>query len=194
MNYGEIKAAVNLYSHRTDLDVIYPTISLLATSRLSIDTSMPEQQLNISFDTTINPFDVPVGFIKPMLLTVNGRPQIYISEKQLQAFSNNAREGVSSYYTIKGRKIELVRYSDGMAVSLDYINSLAPLLSDTDRNPVSDLFPQAYIYAFLIEVFAYAQDPEALLKAEQVYGQEVDRIQKYTNSASYGDDLAVRSI
>jgi len=167
------------YAHRRDLVDRCKTLFIpLANVRLGRDLESAANEALVSFDTSATPapFDLPADFGKIRSIVYGSKHALVARDEQ--TFYTLPQQGSNPLiYNIQDGKLR-VRPTVAGTYNLDYFQ--VPTLDEA--NPVNDVLlrhPQLYLYAVLIELNVWVQDPEQRANALEFYNSEV----KITNRA-----------
>lgn len=165
--YAELQSSVASWLNRTDLTAQIPDFIALAESRLNrkLKLRMTETEASLSVASAAQSVALPAGFVAPMGLWVvesgTRRELRYLDPTQMHT---NGSAGTIQYWTITGANIVFERpASDALSLILRYTASLA--LSDaSDTNWLLTNYPDAYLFAALVEASDFVRDTEGLAK------------------------------
>lgn len=191
MNYGELKALIITYAHRTDLSVnnLIDTLVENAATRIGRDCRMQEMERVATL--TVDGFaGLPDGFMGLRSITkpkANGLINlIQTTSMQFEQLS----EG-DDFYCIKNGQIHINGQAD---ITINYMKRPSELTVDAGINFVLLSAPNLYLYGSLMEVFIYAQDTDAFTQYEGLYNQEVERVNTAADKQKYSGALQLRRV
>jgi len=191
-SYAQLVASVSTWAHRTDLEAIYPNFVALAEARISRDMRLRKQIVTTTLSalTGVQSVSLPSDWLELENVSVNTVPVnnlIYVTVEQLgNRFPVGGVNGVPVNYTIEGDNLLLgPAPSSNMTISLIYYAKF-PSLLDSGSNWLMTTHPSIYLFAVLMEVMQYTQNPEQLAIYMQRYEKESLQLQNQ-------DDRAVRS-
>ena len=195
MNYGELKAQVRSYMHRTDLDAEIPGFIELARQRINRDLRAREMILQVVVTPTVNPFALQSDFLEMRdIYHSTGTRRItlaLVGRKQLNDQRGNALSQPSpQFYSIDGLQIETSPDGIGVDFTQLYYARQAELVDDLDTNPTLDAYPTIWLYGALIEAHSFVQDVDLQDKATGIYTAEVE--QANTRSAESESGAALQ--
>ncbi len=158
MNYGQIKAAVAAYMHRTDLDALFPTFLELAEARIyfgEYTAQAPAVRVAAmrSFKTLVNGTR-PTDFIEAIKVARSGMPEWTLDYAPLDQMPRQRHK-----YTWDGETLVLSQY-EAFPVDLTYYRRLTTPVGDADANWLTTNEPRIYITSMLIEAAKWARDDE----------------------------------
>lgn len=180
--YTELKTAIKNWLHRSDLDAKIPDFIALAESMLNRKLKLYSAEKEFVTQTTIGSewVDLPTDFGNPIALY----QEKYIPRQKLfykipQELEYLQIQSIPTQWSINNNKIQLDRYADQVyPLRLRYRSKLA--LSDS--NPTNDLltnYPDAYLYASLIQSAPYLRDDQRMMLWEQKTAQIISEINEY---------------
>ena len=186
MNYGEMKALVAFYLHRTDLDEYMPQFFELARERISKDARLIAMETTVHYDLIQPAQTLPADYaeMQSVISNQNGRraPLRYYTKQALDALTSN-NGGTPIGYTIIGGEIEIRPQSGTLSIDLNYFARPETLTNDADINTVLTNWPSLYLYSVLMYAANSIQDTETELVSKNNYLEEL-------NSANDSDELA----
>ncbi len=159
-NYGELKAIVKKYTHRTDLDDDIPGFVSLAISKLNRDCKSIYMEKNLTEDITYTvPIDLPTDYREIRRIMVAGIPLMQWSPRQRALASKNWTEsGITDRYAIVNRKIELQPApQEEVEISIDYLGRIEEFVEDSDTHLLLTYNPNIFIYAAMREAMPFLE-------------------------------------
>ena len=193
MNFGELKADVRSYLHRTDLDADIPGFIELARTRINRDMRVREQLVEKDVTPTTMPFPTESDFLE-MRDIYHHRNGFRItltltSRRQLNDYRNtNILQSNPAFYSIDGLQLETAPGGTGVEFTELYYASVAELVNDADTNLLLDVYPSVWLYASLFEGHIFAQDMDLASAALDTYNSEIkianDRAKQSESGAS----------
>ena len=189
MNFGEIKALVSFYIHRTDLDPLYPQFFEQVRERISKDARLivMETAETITLDGD-NKWPLDVDWIE--FRSVNGsvsggkRPLQLLSSGDFERY---ARANFSNQhcYRIEGGTLEASKAGD---LDLVYYKRPALLVNDQETNPVLTRYPNLYLFCALMYANNSIQDTETEQLATAHYQHELELANDADETARFSGD------
>lgn len=181
MNWGEIKAAVKAYTHRTDLDGLFPFFLAAAEQRIYYgEASAPALRLQAMLcSKTVMPPNRPADFLSATLVHEAGEPGRvldYIAPASLES-SRNA-------YSWNGSSLALSPHLD-CAVTLHYYAKFPTPQADTDTNWLMQNAPTVYLSALLVEVARWSRDEAMGAREAANYASAVASLQSADKASRY---------
>jgi hypothetical protein len=189
-NYGELKAAIASFAHRTDLANAMDLIVGLATSRIAKDLRSMAMEYR-SRDTITSAFHpTPNDYIelRNLHIEANGnRYRLnYLPPEQIDYEYGGAASGMPKAFTIFDSQIEFRPAPDtSYDVEIYYFAKPNDLEIDTDTNVALTNHPEVYLYACLMEVAIYLEDDNLLQKWGILYDREIAKVNSAANRAHY---------
>ena len=188
MNFGELKALVSFYIHRTDLEAVYPQIFEQVRERIGKDARLMVMEVNETLALTDNRLTLDVDFLdlRAVIGTVAGgkRPLKYLTRGD---FENYERANFNNQYgyTIEGRDLIV---SGGDSVEITWFKRPSLLVLDGDTNDVLTNFPNLYLYCALMYANNAIQDTETEQVVTGHYVDELGRANESDDNARYSGD------
>ena len=187
MNWRQIKDAVALYAHRSDLEALMPMFKDLAEQRIytgAAEGDVPSLRLS-NMLTTLNPASttLPVDFLemKRVSAVISSSYKKPLDFKPLEKMGEQeGMAGMPAYFSLRGSTLV---YSPTFPndVEIVYYASFPSLSEDTDTNWLSTNASAVYISALLVEVAYYMRDDELAQR-------ELARFASVMNSLQSQDD------
>jgi hypothetical protein len=187
MTWRQIKDAVAMYSHRTDLEGLMPTFRELAEQRIytgAAEGSVPPLRLSTML-TVLNPAPttLPTEFLEMKRVSAIISPT-YKKPLDFKPLENTGVQenmsGSPTFFSMRGNSL-VYSPSFSQDVEIIYYASFPSLVNDNDTNWLSINAPTTYIAAILIEVGYYTRD-DLLTQREQA------RFASVMNSLQAQDD------
>lgn len=190
MNWGQIKAAVAAYTHRTDLDAMMPTFLALAEQRIYYgEANSPKVRCAaMRQSATLANGARPVGFLEAIKVAEAGSPEKFMEYRPLERMPQDVRA-----YTWDGDTLVL---SDDQAfpVDLTYYAKLATPTLDADENWLMANAPSIYLASMLVEVHRWAADDASAAREASNYASAVGALVSQDKSAAIsGSALRIRA-
>jgi len=190
MNWGQIKAAVAAYTHRTDLDAMMPTFLALAEQRIyygesnspKVRCAAMRQSASMANGTR------PAGFLEAVKIAESGSPDRPLEYRPLDKMPHERRA-----FSWDGATLVL---SDDQAfpVDLTYYVRLATPTLDADENWLMANAPSIYLASMLVEVHRWAADDASAAREASNYASAVGALVSQEQSAAIsGSALRIRA-
>lgn len=190
MNWGQIKAAVAAYTHRTDLDALMPTFLALAEQRIyygEMNTPKVRCAAMRQFATLANGTR-PAGFLEAIKVAESGSPDKPLEYRPIERMPQECRA-----YTWDGSTLVLSQ-DKGFPVDLTYYTKLATPISDGDSNWIMDNAPAIYIAAILVEAHRWAADDASAAREASNYASSVNSLASHEKAAAIsGSSLRMKA-
>jgi len=197
MNYGELKTLLTGYLHRSDLTSMISTFVILAQARLNHDVKhiMLDTTANIAAVTTSSDITLPTGFLHFSRLRVpyasgyRSLTQQTLEQNAAVIESRNGAVGVPKYYAIINMTTAELAPTPQEDVTLvcTYRKKLAAFAVDGDTDVVLTAFPNAYIYACMLEATPYINSDKRVGLWKTLYDEEIMRIEDANFEAQWSD-------
>lgn len=189
--YSDLKSSVANYLGRTDLTSQIPDFITLAELRLSRDIRTRKMLKTATATMTIADATVglPSDFLAIRDVYVQGTPRTTVSYLSPSAFSANSRadeSGLPVYYTLRSNEFEFAPKPDS-AYTVQMLYYFKPTaLSDTNTsNEFMANYPDALLYASLLEAEPYLMNDARLATWANLYNQAIERIGTSDEQAEY---------
>lgn len=189
MNYGELKTAVALYAHRSDLASKFPTFLALAEERIYTGEANAPKVRVAAMEQYAQMADGvrPAGFLEAIRITEADSPDKHLDYCPMASLGN-ARRAFSWDGTT------LVLSSDqGFPVDMTYYAKLSTPVIDTDTNWLLENHSRVYLSAVLVEVGMYTQNDALAAREAGNYASAVNALNSKERAAQLsGSPLKVR--
>ena len=197
MTYGELKTLLAGYLHRKDLTAMIPNFVTLAQARLNHDIRhiMMNGASSIQAIAGTANITLPSDFLHFVRLQVPNAGG-YRSLRQ-QTLEQNATfnesygggTGVPRYYAIVNMRLAELAPTPEESVTLTcvYRRRLAAFSGDTATDDILTAFPNAYVYAAMVEATPYIQSDTRLGLWKALYDEEMMRIDDVNLEAQWSD-------
>lgn len=194
--YTELQAAIALFSHRGNLTAQIPTFIQLAEARLNAILKARAQSAATTIATVAGvktaPLPSSLTGIKSLSIADVAPSIDYLTPEQFAEKYSTAWSGAPRHYTVLADLIYFGPTPDA-AYSVDCVMNadLPPLTDATPTNAVLTRWPNAYLFASLVELSDYTKDQAANLKWEGRLQEAIAGINQLDWHA--GGPLRVRS-
>lgn len=174
MNYGQIKALVEFYSHRPDLAEYMDSFFELARERISKDARLIAMEKIVTLEITAPPtVALPADYLEAISVSTpatGGNARLpYYTRKGLDIQQRRSTGAIG--YTIEGGLFDAPGAS---SLIVNYFARPAVLVELDDTNQVLTDWPSLYLQAALLYVSDAVQDTETEMVAQQNYQRELD--------------------
>ena len=181
-NYSDLQTSVANYLGRSDLTSQIPDFITLAELRLSRDIRTRRMLKTSTATMTVGDPTVglPSDFLAIRDVYIQGLPRTVVSYLSPSAFSSNARAdqaGLPVFYTLRANELEFAPYpdSDYIVQMLYYFKPDALSVSNTSNEFMAN-YPDALLYASLLEAEPYLMNDARATTWSSLYNQAVARI------------------
>lgn len=200
-NYTDLQASVANWSHRNDLTALIPDFVTMAESRISRDLRLRKQITSTTLTTTAgaSALAIPADWLEFENLSLNAggisRQMVYVPIEHMEAKYDNSFIGMPAVYTIEGDNVLFAPTPDS-AYSVDVVYyARFPSLITAGVNWLMTNHPNIYLFAVLIEVFFYTQNPEQIQMFTARYNEGLKQLQDQDDRATHsGSALRVKVI
>ena len=199
--YAQLQASVANWAHRSDLDALIPDFVTLAESRISRDLRLRKQITSTTLTTTAGApgLAMPVDWLEFKTLSIGSdgiqRQLAYAPIRHMDAKYNNTPHGVPEVYTIEGDNV-LFAPTPGSAYEVDVVYyARFPSLITAGTNWLMTNHPNIYLFAVLVELYHYTQNPEQIQAYTARYFAELKQLQDQDVRATHsGSALRIKAI
>ena len=185
MNWGELKAAVAAYTHRTDLDALFPTFLALAEQRIyNGEQNMPKLRADaMRQSVTLANGDRPAGFLEAIKVAQAGSPDKPLEYRPMEHMPQAHRA-----YSWDGATLVLSQ-DQAFPVDLTYYARLATPSSDADANWLTENAPGVYLSSLLVEAYRWAMDDAAAAREAANCSSAVQALVSQDKAASHSGSV-----
>lgn len=162
MNYGELKTLLTGYLHRSDLETLIPNFIVLAQARLKIDLKhiTMNDTATISVTAGSSSITLPTGFLNfSRIRATYGGSTYSLDQQTLEQNANilQGSSGVPKFYAIINMTQGEVAPAPAADTTLSciYRKGVATFTADSDTDAILTDYPNAYVYAAMIEATPY---------------------------------------
>lgn len=185
MNWGQLKAAIAGYLHRTDAEPLLPTWLALAEQRIYFgEQNTPALRLAAMLKhTTLTAPARPADFLAAKKVYVTGPREIALEYRPLEHLPHDVYA-----FSWDGQNMVLGRLV-GWPVELLYYARLTTPVADADTNWLLQNAPGVYLSAMLIEAAKWSRDDGLLVREVANYTSaatallSADRVAQHSGSA-----------
>lgn len=163
--YSDLVASVTNWLHRTDLAPQVPDFIRLAESRLNRRLTLRDDEIEVPLTATVGSsyVDLPANYAAPVALWLEAwvprRTVVFVPPAELPYMPIAT---YPTYWTVKARCIEFDRLAESnYPLRLRYVAKFE-LSEDNPTNYLLRNYPDAYLYAALLEAAPYIVDDERL--------------------------------
>ena len=181
-NFSDLQTSVANYLGRSDLTSQIPDFISLAELRLSRDIRTRRMLKTSTATMTVGDPTVglPSDFLAIRDVFIQGLPRTVVSYLSPSAFSSNSRadqSGLPVFYTLRANELEFAPYPDSAYVvqMLYYFKPTALSVSNTSNEFMAN-YPDALLYASLLEAEPYLMNDQRAITWANLYNQAIDRI------------------
>lgn len=189
MNYGELKAAVTAYTHRADLDPLFPIFLDLAEQRIYYGESNSPRIRCAAMrqTTTLADGTRPAGFLEAIKVTQGGSQEKTLAYRPIDQMPRECRA-----YTWDGETLVLSQH-EAFPVSLTYYARLATPVEDSDENWLMANAPGLYLASLLVEAYRWAVDDVSAAREAGNYSSAANSLNSHEEAAKIsGSPLAIQ--
>lgn len=189
MNWGELKAAVAAYTHRSDITALMPMFLELAEQRIYYgEANSPKVRCAaMRQSTTLANGTRPAGFLEAIKVAESGSPEKFLEYRPLERMPQDVRA-----YTWDGDTLVLSQ-DQGFPVDLTYYAKLTTPVADGDSNWLLDSTPAIYLASMLVEVHRWAKDDATAAREAATYSSAVNALTSQEKAAAMsGSSLRIK--
>lgn len=200
-SYDDLKSTVASYLARTDLTAMIPTFIDFAEARLSRELRTRQMLKNVTSPMVAGEAKVslPNDFLMIRDIFVQGNPRTGVEYCSPSSFSRETRADQSGKpvdYTIYGTDFVFSPIPDG-AYTLELLYYARPsrLDEDTSSNVFLANFPDALLYASLLEAEPYLMNDARVTTWGTMYDRAINAINRADDEGEYsGVPLAIKNV
>jgi hypothetical protein len=180
--YSDLQTSVANYLGRSDLTSQIPDFISLAELRLSRDVRTRRMLKTVTTTMVVNDATVglPTDFLSIRDVFIQGLPRTVVSYLSPSAFSSNSRadqQGLPVFYTMRGNELEFAPKPDSAyTLQMLYYSKPTELSSTTTTNEFLANYPDALLYASLLEAEPYLMNDPRTQTWSSLYNQAITRI------------------
>lgn len=187
MNYTELISRLELYSKRSDVASIAPTVIEMAESR--INRSLRVRAMESSLSGTIdgdNLIALPADFLAVKHIWPVGLPQASLFAQTLERIiQQNRTSGTPTGFAVTGEGLKFDGSGDVAGVYFQKV----PALATSTTNWLSEVYPEAYLYTSLSELGSYLLDDQMTVVYESKAREALQAIQNADMRDRYAGPL-----
>lgn len=185
--FSELKDAIKSWSKRTDLDSTIPDFIKLAETRINRNIRVRSMETRVTASTVSGQkyYGLPTNFVQMRHFKLNTSPVTdleYLTPERLDTLWAGSQTGKPLVYTLVGDEVR-VAPTPGSVYTMEmlYYQKFAAL---SDTNPTTELLtssPDIYLYGALIELSAFTEHNEGILKWTQLFNETITAMQNEDN-------------
>lgn len=187
MKYGQLKAAMTAYTHRSDAAAMADVFLPIAEQRIYFgENNSPAVRLSSMLSTvTLADGTRPVGFIEAKKVFELNRPECPLEFRPMEFMNRECRA-----FSWDGETMILSR-DMAFPMQLTYYGQFATPALDSDTNPILAKFPNVYLTSMLVEFARWARDDEMLVREAGNYASAVSSAQSADQRAQHSGSMLV---
>lgn len=198
-NYAELQAAIKSWSKRNDLDSVIPDFITLAETRINRNIRIRKMETRVTTSTVSTQlyYGLPTGFVQMRHFKLNTSPVTdlnYLTPERLDNLWAGSTTGKPRVYTLLGDEIRLGPTPDAVyTMEMLYYKKFTAL---SDSNTTTELLtdcPDIYLYAALLELSAYTEHNEGVMKWTQLFNETISAIEMEDSKDRYSGS-ALRTV
>lgn len=191
IDFGTLKTGVVNYSHRSDLDSIFPLLIRATESRINRllrHNKMLKRSVKTISDSYVS---LPSDFISIDSIHLGDRVPVLLKTGNQQSIDRNSQE-IS--YSIENNTIEIrPNVVDDIDLEIVYMAKVDKLTADADTNDILLALPMIYLYGMMIDVALFSQDDNRVAMWETAFTKEVDLANENSVYSRYsGSPLTIK--
>lgn len=181
-DYASLQTAVANWLHRTDLTALIPDFISLAEGRMSADLNARPMEARTTLSVTSGNAYVtlPSDMLEMSRLIVQTDPVYtlqYRSADQISTEYPTSQVGTPKVFAVIGSQIQLAPIPDAAyTLEITYQQRIPALSGTNTTNWLVTAFPNAYLYAALLEAQPYIMNDERLPLFEKKYRDSINAI------------------
>lgn len=187
MNYGQLKAAMTAYTHRSDAAAMADVFIPIAEQRIYFgENNSPAVRLSSMLSTvTLVSGTRPAGFIEAKKVFEIDRPECPLQFRPMEFMDHECRA-----FSWDGETMVLSR-DMAFPMQLTYYGQFSTPALDTDTNPILTKFPNVYLTSLLVEYARWVRDDEMLVREAGNYASAVSSAQSADQRAQHSGSMLV---
>mgnify|MGYP006080909057 FL=1 len=198
-NYAELQAAIKSWSKRNDLDSVIPDFITLAETRINRNIRIRKMETRVTTSTVSTQlyYGLPTGFVQMRHFKLNTSPVTdlnYLTPERLDNLWAGSTTGKPRVYTLLGDEVRLGPTPDAVyTMEMLYYKKFTAL---SDSNTTTELLtdcPDIYLYAALLELSAYTEHNEGVMKWTQLFNETISAIEMEDSKDRYSGS-ALRTV
>jgi hypothetical protein len=198
-NYVELQAAIKSWSKRNDLDSVIPDFITLAETRINRNIRIRKMETRVTTSTVSTQlyYGLPTGFVQMRHFKLNTSPVTdlnYLTPERLDNLWAGSTTGKPRVYTLLGDEVRLGPTPDAVyTMEMLYYKKFTAL---SDSNTTTELLtdcPDIYLYAALLELSAYTEHNEGVMKWTQLFNETISAIEMEDSKDRYSGS-ALRTV
>lgn len=191
--YGELKAEIAKYMHRTDLTDQMPIFVHSAISKINRKCRATEMEKRATITVTSQPLALPTDFLELRLLYKDdNEPMTFLTVDQMRFDDELSKENA---YTIYGNQLEVSPdIEDSTQLEAIYYASIPFFTNDTETHDLLVINPMLFLYGAVFDASLYVHDDERIGFFESKFNNEVVMINNQAEMARHsGTPLQIRA-
>ena len=198
-NYAELQAAIKSWSKRNDLDSVIPDFITLAETRINRNIRIRKMETRVTTSTVSTQlyYGLPTGFVQMRHFKLNTSPVTdlnYLTPERLDNLWAGSTTGKPRVYTLLGDEVRLGPTPDAVyTMEMLYYKKFTAL---SDSNTTTELLtdcPDIYLYAASLELSAYTEHNEGVMKWTQLFNETISAIEMEDSKDRYSGS-ALRTV
>jgi len=190
--YTSLKAAIERWTHRSDLDSYIDDFIDITESRLNRELQVSQQETRVTLSASSEYISFPTDSISIRAIQLNSSPVRelqYITPIEMDRLADNSTD--LNYYTIEGNQIRLQSVSSD-SIEVIYYTKISALSDANTSNWLLETHPEAYLYGAVSEAFKYSQDDEQASKYVAMFNEVISRIKVLDADRKFTQSMWVR--
>ena len=180
--YAELQTAIKSWSKRTDLDATIPDFIKLAETRINRNIRIRIMETRVTTSTVGSQgyYGLPDNFVQMRHFKLNTSPVTdldYLTPERLDTIWAGSTTGKPKVYTLTGDEVRVAPTPDAVyTMEMLYYKKFSAL---TDANTTTELLtacPDVYLYGALIELSAFTEHNEGVMKWTQLFNETINAI------------------
>ena len=185
--YAELQTAIKSWSKRDDLDSQIPDFIKLAETRINrnIRIRIMETRVTSSTVSAQSYYGLPDNFVQMRHFKLNTEPVTdldYLTPERIDTLWAGSKSGKPTIYTLLGDEIRLAPTPDGVyTMEMLYYKKFSALSDASTTTELLTACPDIYLYGALIELSAFTEHNEGVMKWTQLFNETINAIQNEDN-------------
>jgi len=195
-NYGTLKAAVNSYLHRDDLDDDVPVFIALGISTINREcrSRHMETTSTATVSASATSTSLPSDYKEMRSVVIDDVPLRQVTLEKLHQMVNDT-SGQPYYYAISGGDLYISPVPDeDVTLDLIYFGTVTGLTADTDTHDLLVANPNMFVYAAMTEAMPFLHSEARLPQWGQMLMMAIEAENNSSEVARWsGGNLRIES-
>lgn len=182
MNYGELRAFIADWLHRSDMDSAIGRCVAMATSHFNRVLRTPEMESRDVRPVTSEFVTVPSDFLEIISITRDdGRELRYLARPQFASYVGLGMTPEPPIFCVEDYQFRFLpapTVDSPLNVTILYYEGIANLVNDSDTNWLLSAFPDAYLYGALMHARVWLHDDPRVQLIKPMFDEMLAQMQR----------------